>query len=191
MSDIRKIQLNSSKVFAEQKPSLLGKFLPFMLIVSFVFANFYYVAQDMTLDFLSLSSQLFTLTFFLELIFMAVLDYLVLLFMLWLYRLVMSYRPYYYLVKTQTFNETIKFWYFVRNVVYGFFTCLLFFFPYLEMYLYIIELILSFLVILLTYFSVKKYVDIMFRHMYFKLLMYPWFIWQAVGIILTIILGGY
>ena len=191
MSDIKTININRKSIFAPSKPSLLGRFLPIMLIVSFVFANFYGATQVISSDFLAIYSAGYNWFFVIYLIFMSVLDYLILLMVLWLYRTILSYRPYFFLVKTQTFNEHFKFWYFVRNVLYGAISCILFVCPYLQMYFPIISLILMFLVVLLTYVSLNKHVDIMFKHMYFKLLMYPLFIFEAASIILTIILGGY
>ena len=191
MNDIKTININRKNLFASDKPTLLGRFLPIMLIVSFVFANFYIATQTMTPEILSIYSSSYTLFFILYITFLAVLDYAILLLVLWLYRTVMSYRPYFYLVKVQTFNEHFKFWYFVKNVLYGAICCILFVCPYLHMYFPIINLLLTFMVIVLTYTSLQKHIDIMFRHMYFKLLMYPFFIFEAINIILTIITGGY
>lgn len=190
MDKVKTILIDKSKIFAPSKPNLLTKLLPIMLIASFIFANFYYVAQDISPDILAIDSGSYTLYLVLELGFYALLDYAILLLVLWLYRSVLSYRPYFYLVKVQVFNDTFKFWYFVRNVLFGTFACILFIAPYFAVYLPLLELILSFLVVLLTYFSLKKYVDIMFRHMYFKLLLYPWFILMAIETVLGIIFGG-
>ncbi len=191
MSDIRTINLDPKKMFMPSKPSLLGRFLPIMLIVSFIFANFYTATQSVALEFLASYGSMYSLFFIIYLVFLALFDYLIFTLVLWLYRSVMAFRPYFYLVKTQTFNEHFKFWYFVRNVLYGALSCILFACPYLHMYFPIISLLLTFLVIVLTYVSLNKHIDIMFKHMYFKLLMYPWFIFEAVTIIINIITGGY
>lgn len=191
MNDVKTININRKNIFAPSKPTLLGRFLPLMLIVSFIFANFYTATQSMVPEIVATYSTAYNWFFAIYLIFLGVFDYLILLLVLWLYRTILAYKPYFYLVKTQTFNEHFKFWYFVKNVVYGAISCVLFACPYLQMYFPIINLVLTFCVILLTYASLNKHIDIMFKHMYFKLLMYPWFIFEAINIVLTIILGGY
>jgi len=190
MSDFKIINLNKASILAKSPPSKLGKWLPFLLIVSFMLANVYMAAQGTTADSAIVANDYNYLVFSLDLLFFAIFDYLIMLLVLWVYRLILSFRPYFHLVKVQQFNETFKFWYVIRNIIFGLFTLLLFKFPFLERYFLVLELLLSFGVVLLTYFSLQKHIDIMFRHMYFKLLLFPWFIYQAIDIVLAIIFGG-
>ena len=189
--DMKTIRISRNNLIYKGQPSVLGRFLPLMLIVSFAFANFYSATQAMIPELYAVSSAAHSWFFVLYLIFMAVIDYVILLGVLWVYRTILGHRPYFYLVKTQTFNEHFKFWYFVKNVLYGLVSCILFVCPYLHIYLPVINLILTFGVILFSYISLSKQIDIMFKHMYFKLLMYPWFIFEIINIVITIFTGGY
>ena len=190
MSELRRINLKRSAILAKSPPSKLGRWLPLLLIVSFMLTNIYFAAQGTLADGIIVTHSSAAIGFVFDLLLYAVFDYIILLLVLWVYRSILSFIPYFYLTKTQTFNETFKFWYVIKNVIYGLFTLLLFKFPFLERYFVVLDLLLSFGVVLLTYFSLQKYIDIMFRHMYFKLLLYPWFIYQAIDIVLAIIFGG-
>ena len=191
MNDIRTINISRKNMLTKQTPSLFGRFLPFILILSFMIANFYNAMNVLPAEIPAIYMQNSVTFYILYLAMISTIDYFILKVVLWLYRTILSFRPYFYLVNTQTFNEHFKFWYAIKNIIYGLISCILFAAPYLHVYLPIVGLILQFLVILLTYVTLKKHVDIMFRHMYFKLLMYPLFIFEALSIILTIITGGY
>lgn len=165
------------------------KWLPFLLILSYAFASFYSVVQDVSADVFVINEfSMYFVAF--EIIFLAIVCYCLLLLILWLYRKILSVRPYFFIISVQKFDTHIKFWCMMRNILMGLFGCVLFTHPYLAAFESIIGLVLSFLVIVATYFSLQKHIDPMFRHMYFKLLLYPWFVFEALSIILLLLMGG-
>lgn len=190
MNNIKTITIQNQKLGAQNK-TIISKVLPLLLIVSFMFANIFYVAQGSVIELTNLNSSQYEAYFFFELIVFALIDYVVMLLVLWIYRSVLSFRPYFYLVDKDTFNEKFKIAYLIKNVIYGAACFALFFVPHLQDLFLVLDLILSFMVVVLTYVMLKNKIDIMFRHFYFKLLMYPWFIFQAISILITIVLGGY
>lgn len=188
MGGIRTINIteNMSKI---GKKSTFEKLVPFLLIASYAWLYFFCEIRDIGFSFFE--SQLeYVLSLIFGLILIAVCEYGLLLIVLWIYRSVMSFRPYFYLVSVRTFNSHIKFWVLMQNLVLGAFNMMLFYLPYLEIYVTILEFVLSFLVVVCTYFSLQKYIDQMFRHMYFKLMVYPWFVYQIISILLSILFGG-
>lgn len=188
MGGIRTINIteNMSKI---GKKSTFEKLLPYLLIVSYAWLYFFSEIRDINATMFE-SQTAYISTLALSLIFLGVCEYGLLLVVLWIYRSIMSLRPYFYLVSVRQFNSHIKFWIIIKNLVIGALNLILFALPYLEIYMQIIELIMGFLVIVCTYFSLQKNIDAMFRHMYFKLMIYPWFVYQIISILLAILFGG-
>ncbi len=188
MNTIRMINItnNMSKY---GKKSTFEKLLPYLLIVSYAWLYFFTEVRDISANLFGYDSA-YLISLILGLLFLGACEYLILLVVLWIYRTIMAYRPYFYLVSVRTFNSHIKFWIIIKNLILGLLSMLLFYFPYLEAYSEIVEFIFGFLVIVCTYFSLQKYIDEMFRHMYFKLMVYPWFVYQIISILLSIVFGG-
>lgn len=188
MGRIRTINItgNMSKI---GKKSTFEKLLPYLLIASYAWLYFFSEVRDINATMFE-SQTAYIATLALSLIFLGVCEYGLLLVVLWIYRSVMSIRPYFYLVSVRQFNSHIKFWIIIKNLVLGALNMLLFSLPYLEIYIQLVELIINFGVIVCTYFSLQKYIDNMFRHMYFKLMVYPWFVYQIISILLVVLFGG-
>ena len=186
MGEIKKIKLNGILLDNYKTNSKLSILIPLILFISFMFANFYYAVQAVEIGVKHNVGQLF-----LSMAIFSVFDYLMLVLLLWVYRSILSIRPYFYLVGKTLFNEKFKLCYIVKNMVLGAIMFLCFKMPYLEVFLPVISIILSYLVVIFTYKTLEPKIDIMFRHMFFKLLLFPWFIYQIGELLLNLLLGGY
>ena len=67
MNNIKTITIQNQKLGAQNK-TIISKVLPLLLIVSFMFANIFYVAQGSVIELTNLSSSQYEAYFFLELI---------------------------------------------------------------------------------------------------------------------------
>lgn len=190
MSDIKKISLNKEHFFAKQPPTLFGKFLPYLLIASFAFFSFYSTARNISANLLAYFGSSKTLIVIVEVLFIGLIEYFVYLLILWVYKSILRTKPYFVLAGERDFQETFGLVYVVRNLIIGAVGLLQFYFPYLEVFMPIFSMIMSYIAITCTYLLLSKKIDIMFRHMYYKMLMLPWFVWHAITAIFAIIFGG-
>lgn len=187
---IKTAKFNRTARFTTSSPIwAVAKFLPWLLFLSFMWLNVYNVLSSYTADMMSNSNA--GINMVLDLIIFAIIDYFLLWVLLWVYRSILQTKVYFFLTSTKTFLVKIKFWFVIRNLILGALYFLLFYFPYLQTYFVVIELVLSYLTILCTFLSLQKDIGVLFKHMYFKLLMYPWFIFKILAIILSLLLGGY
>ncbi len=181
MDDIKVISISPTRLTSKRQPTFLERLLPIFIILALMLSNLYSCTSiDSFYEYVAVATPQYFFMFV-----VAILQYLIFLLVLWVYRKILTIRPYYYLVDEQTFISTIKFFFLIKTLIYAGFTFLQFFVPYISALLPIISLILGFLMIVGSYFALKKHIDIMFRHLYFKLMLYPWFVWQAICIILS------
>ena len=190
MSDIKKIHLNKEQFLAKQAPTLLGRVLPFLLIVSFAFASFYTTTRNISTNMLGLFENSKNLIVFVELALIGLIEIFVYLLVMWVYKTILKTRPYFALVGERVFVETFGICYVVRNIVVGAVGLLQFRFPYLALYMPLFSMIMSFVAVNITYLLLSKKMEIMFRHFYYKLILLPWFVWHAITAVFAIIFGG-
>ncbi|MBQ8468337.1 MAG: hypothetical protein IJ542_01110 [Clostridia bacterium] len=189
MSEIAKINLKKEQLMAQQPPTLVGRALPVLLILSFAFSSLYNVARSVSATELSYFSNV-RLFFAVDLLLVAVVQYLVYLLVLWVYKSILKTRPYFALLSERDFKDAFGVSYVLRNVFIGLISLCQFWFPYLSTYMASISLIVSYLMITATYLLLSKKMNIMFKHFYYRLFMIPWFIWEAITILFTLIFGG-
>lgn len=189
MSDIKKISITKEQLLTKQPPTMFGKVLPFLLIASFAFAGFYNVARNIGVNTQSIfgSGISFVLV---DVLFVSVVQYFIFLLILWIYKFILKTQPYFALVGERDFGEIYGFCYLLRNLLLGVFGFLQFRFAYLGIFMPLVSLMLSYLTITATYFISARKMDIMFRHMYYRIMMLPWFVWQAITILISLIFGG-
>ena len=189
MSEIAKINLRKDQLFATQPPTLLGRLLPAMLVASFAFAGLYNIARNIGASQFAFFSNI-TAYFVIDLLLVAAIQYLIYLLVLWVYKSILKTRAYFSLLSERDFKEMFGLSYFFRNIAVGLVALCQFWFPFLQVYMVSIELILSYLMITCTYLLLSKKMNIMFKHFYYRLFMLPWFVWQALTVLLSLIFGG-
>lgn len=188
MNNVKTINITQNMLKLGKK-STFEKLLPFLLIASYMWLFYYYEIRDLSVNLFN-SQVAYFMSLFLGLLFIGVCEYALILIVLWIYKSILSIKPYFYLVNIRTFDCHIKFWIVISNLINGAFCLLLFTYPYLEVFGEVLNIIMGFLTIICAYFSLQKYIEPMFRHMYFKLMVYPWFVYQLISIILSMLFGG-
>ena len=190
MSDIRKIHLSRENMIAGQAPTLLGRFLPVLLIVSFAFASFYNTARNISANMLGLFENSKELIIVVELLLIGLIEFFVYVLIMWVYKTILKTRPYFALIGERKFQETFGICYVARNIIVGAVGLLQFYFPYLALYMPIFSMVMTFVAINCTYLLLAKDMEIMFKHFYYKLIFLPWFVWHAITCVLAILFGG-
>ena len=190
MSDVRKISLKKENLFAKQEPTIIGRLLPFLLGISFAFASLYNTARNLGTNMLAFFENSKGLVLIVDLALIGLIEFFVYVLILWVYKTILKTRPYFALVGERDFQETFGLCYVVRNMIVGAVGLLQFSFPFIAQYMTIFSMIMTYVAITCTYLFLSKKIDIMFRHLYYKLLFMPWFVWHAITAIFAIIFGG-
>lgn len=189
MGDIKNINIKLN-FFSKRQATIFGQLLPTLIVISFLPQAFYAIASNSLLAINNLSGRASFAILVFECIAIACLQYLFFRLILWVYKSVLKTKPYFYLINEQEFSEKLSCWYLLKNIIISGFYVLLIYYPYIYFVLSAINIVLSYLVITLTYLSVSKKIDITFRPMFYRLMQTPWFVYQIFIIVLQIILGG-
>lgn len=166
----------------------IAKFLPYLLFLGFIWQNVYAVLSGYDAN--SIAQGNAVAYILLDLVFYAAIDYLAFLVILWVYRTILETKVYFFLTSKRTFNTKFKFWIFIETLIMGAIYFIQFWCPQIAIYLPIIKMILSFLVIVCTFYSLQENIGVLFKHMYFKSLMWPWFVYQILVIAVNLLVGG-
>ena len=122
--------------------------------------------------------------------FYAAIDFALFWLLLWVYKQYLQTKIYFFLVSPKNFEAKLKFWMIVKNLILGALYFILFSCPYLSSYFPVINLVLSFLVVFLTYISLNAEIGVLFKHLFYKMVITPWFVYQICLIVLSLLLGG-
>ena len=191
MSDIKTINFKRSDFMAKE-PTIVSKLLPILLVVSFCLVSLFSAITNVSSQFNFFIEYGVDTTYAIifNVIFTALIQYLVYAIFLWIYKSILTTRPYFAFIGERKFTDTFGLWYVAKNVIYGLILFTQFWAPYLANLYSILNLVLSYLVVMMTYISLKNRVDIVFRPMILKDFYYPWFIWQGLGLLISILFGG-
>lgn len=168
----------SPSAWGEKKPTLFEGILPWLIILALVGSNLYNAVQITGVVTQVLSTNITSDVILLSAVFFAVVQYLIFVLLMLIYRKMLERVPYFFLVPYQTFLNTFRFWYFVKCAILTLAGLLVMAVPYLGVFSAVVKLVLSFMVVVLSFLSMRKYIDIMFRHLYFRMLVWPWVILQ-------------
>ncbi len=188
MDNIKTVTFNKSSL--QDNKTLFGKILPYLLIISFLpiaLKSALSVSSSLLAD---IYGEMSSKVLIIEIIVIAIIQFFILKLMLWFYKKLMAMRPFYFLVGDSLFTEKFYLSYLIRNVALFGFVMLSFYFPVVNGYYAIFQTIVSFAAISLTYVLLSKHIDITFRQLFYKNMMWPWFAWQILSLVLALILGG-
>lgn len=183
-AEVKTIKISPLAWAGKHAPSLWQRFLPWLCILALSFANAFESTQSVIVG-----AKNMLATIIVGAVVYGLIEYGIFLLIVWLYRKVLAIRPYFFLVPKQAFDTHLKSWFLVASIALGCWELLYFVAPYLQVFQDIVVMLLGFGVVVGTYFSLRRYVDIMFRHMYFKLLVTPWFILEVIILVVNMI-GG-
>ena len=170
------------------KRSILSRLLPVFLCLSFMWLNLYeYVASSNTLG-LSVGEFSPLALIVSSVLFSGLLAYAMFEILLFIYKFIVGFSVYAFLIPTSVLTDKFRLWFLVRNIILGFVFNLRIFIPYISTYLCIVEMIFNMLFVLVLYFDVaKKYIEPLVRQFVFRIMVSPIFIYEIVVIIRLVV----
>lgn len=185
--------MKQTKVFelnTKVKTGVFSKILPFLVFLSFVWLNFYTTTAD--LNVLNINFTIFDTIesyVFFSVLFAGLLDYVLFEFIFFIYKFILGFSIYSFLIPRQVLNNRFRLWFMIRNIVLGVVYNLRFFFPYITVYLVVVEVILNMSILICLYYDIKKdYIEPLVGQFVFKTLSIP-FILYEVYIVITMMVG--
>ena len=175
--------------YTTEKDKTLKRLLPFLLFLSFVWVNIY--SGIMNVDSISVgASGLMTSWSYVifSILFIAGVDYIVFELLFYVYRFLMGFSIYSFMIPKQIFINKFRLWFLIRNVLMGFVFNLRFLFPFISVYLIVVEVLFTMLSIICLYFDIaRKYVDVLVGHLYFRAISICIIIYEAIKLIFAVV----
>ncbi len=166
----------------------------FLLFISFVWVSLYpatsTLVSTLTLSFgnmLDFSNPNAVYAFGM-ILFQALIGTLMFELIFYLYRFVLAFKVYSFIVPSANLKNESRIFFIYRNLIYGVFVNLCFFFPFLSTYLGFFNLIISFamLIVYARHLSVK-YSEPIIGHFVFQTFCYPIFVYEALVIFFQVV----
>ena len=185
-SKVKQLTINYEQT--DKKEEVLKRILPILLLFSFVWLNLYKGFGEIS-SFSDPKSGLETWSYvILTLIFSGGISYLVFELLFFVYRFLLGFSIYTFMIPKQIFKNRFRFWMIIRNMLLGAVNNLCFFFPYISHYIVIFDMLLTMLLIVCVYFSLKrKYVNELVGHLLFRALVMWIAIYEAVSVLVFVV----
>lgn len=169
----------------KQHEKVLAVLLPIVLLLSFIWLNFYTTMTDIN------SSVIFVrpkspLALFLmgDVLLKGVFDYLVFELLFFVYRFCLGFSIYSFMIPKQVLKNKFRFWYIIRNLILGLIFNLRFFFPYFSTFSCIFEMMMNMLLVICLYFDLsREYVEPLVGQFVFKTLAVPVLVYESVKMV--------
>ena len=180
-------QISANYALENDREKRLRKFLPFLLLLSFIWLYLYESLNGITQ--ISVSSDIsVSISVLLSFLFSCGIAYLSFEIMFFVYRFILAFSIYTYVVPKQVFQNRFRLWFVVRNVLLGIVFNLCFIFPYISQYLVVIEILFNFLFIICFFFSIStKYVDPLIRHFLFRIVVLWVLIYEVIEALILVV----
>lgn len=166
-----------------------SKAIPFLLFLSFIWLNFYSTMTNVNT--ISLNVGHFgnlPVYLLINVLLVAVFDYLLFEIIFFLYRFVLGFSIYSFMIPKVVLKDKFRFWFFVRNLVLGLIYNVRFFFPLFDTYLCIFQLIMNFVFIICFYFDLSvEYVEPLVGQFVFKTLAVPVVLFEIYQVIMLLV----
>lgn len=180
-----------TQLIVNNRGSFFSRFgLPLLLILSFAWLNLY--------SFLVESNDVFggymqygsiTTYLFVTVAFLALVEYLIFELLFFIYRVFLSFSIYSFMIPKSILINKFRMWFCVRNVVLGFVFNLRFFFPYINAYLCVFELIMNFAFIMALYLDLKReHIEPLVGQYVFRTLVLPVVLYE-IYVMITLMVG--
>lgn len=161
------------------------------LILSFVWLEFYPTSRELIYSFqygygemfssVNLSSVIWSV------VFNAVFTWISFEILFWIYRWVLSFKIYSFIVPMDSLKAETRLYFIFRNVILGIFYNLCFLFPYLFAYSLFVEMIVNLTVLIFYAKHLNSvYAESIVGHFVFKNFCYPIFVYEAIEILCSI-----
>lgn len=178
------MQNTANNIYIHGKKSVLSSILPLLVFLSFIWLNLYTSVASVT-EIALLQGDTY-LVF--GIILKGVLDYFIFEILFYIYRFLIGFSIYSFMIPKNVMKDKFRLWYLIQNVILGFLYNLRFFFPYFTVYLCIFELCFNFLFIFGLYFHLEKsYVEPLVGQFVFKTLAFPVIIYEIYRVVLLMV----
>lgn len=181
--------INANLTSQKQK---VNKLLIFLLYLSFIWISIYPVASTLVGNYYFSYGNIFDGS---SMIFSSGLLYLIINALVsWIgfelififYRFVLAFKIYSFVVPQEMLKNDMRTFYIYRNLIYGLFVNLCFFFPYLNSILVLVDVIVTMMAFILFSCHIKKkYSEPIVGHFVFKCFMYPVAFFEAVNVLIA------
>jgi len=185
------IKMNQRLVYASKRSAFSTIGLPILLLLSFVWLNFYSNYTNLNTMIFIDDSTFGSITSYIvfSMLIAAIVDYILFELFFFVYRLFLGFSIYSFMIPKYVMLDKFRIWYIVRNIVLGIIFNLRFLFPYISVYLCVFELILNFLFIICLYYDLKKdYVETLVAQFVFKTLTVPVVLYE-IYIVIKLMVG--
>lgn len=170
------------------RKNVFSRILPLLVFLSFIWLNLYTTLASTNGVRLIFVNVDITNAMLLSVIVQGFVDYIVFELVFFLYRFVIGFSIYSFMIPKQVLKDKFRFWYFLRNIVLGFLFNLRFAFPYLGTYLCIFELMFNFIFITCMYFDLRRnYVEPLVGQFVFKTLAVPVIAYEIYKVIVLMV----
>ena len=179
------------KLVVPEQRSFFSKFcLPALLFLSFVWLYLYSTLSDLNDVFYSNETySSLPLYLVISVLLVVLVEYLIFELFFFVYRLFIGFSIYSFMIPKNVLMDKFRTWYIIRNVILGLVFNFRFFFPYIDTYLIILELIMNFVFVLLLFNDLKKdYVEPLVGQYVFRTLLMPILLYE-VYIVITQMVG--
>ncbi len=174
-----------------KKKSLGGWFYKLLLFVSFLFIDFYIESSSAGIMAVLAGKNLIgsTNTFMYVLGLTAVealIDWLILELILWLYRTILAFKIYSFVVPEQKLKNECRMFFAIKNFVLAIIVNLCFEFPYLYSFIEFFNIfLLLIMLVVFAWYVQKKYSQPLISHFVFKCFCYPVFLFECIVLLIS------
>ena len=185
--------MSETYYFKPKKKELSNGVYIFLLFLSFVWISIYPAVNSFSYSFtlgfgnlLDMSNPNASYIAFMML-FVALMGLLVFELALFVYRFIINFKIYSFLVPVRRLKAESRMFFAYRNLIFGIFMNLCFFLPYLYSFMTLIDIVTSFSMLLLYVNRInKRYAEPIVRHFVFKCFSYPIFFYEALVLLFTV-----
>lgn len=188
--------LNIEQIFRKRGEKPLNKWVyTFILFLSFIWCSCYTIENSFYSYMIESYGKLFSITspnFFYEvmmLVSMSIIYVLGFELIFFLYRYVISFKIYSFVIPLDRLKADTKIAYSIRNFFFGIYMNLCFLYPYLHSYMMFVSLLITMIMVLIFAKNIyKTYSEPLIAHFVFKTFVYPVFFYEILSMIFSI--GG-
>lgn len=170
---------------AKQKAGVWAKILPIFVLISFIWLHLYSTTADLNvLNIHSTGFKSIEAYSIMSILMSGLFDYLIFELVFFLYKFILGFSIYSFIVPRDILNFRFRFWFIIRNIILGLIFNLRFFYPYIGTYLCVFELTLNMALLIWFYFDIKRdYVEPLVGQFVFKTLSVPFVIYEVIVVI--------
>ena len=176
-----KLNINNTKA----KAGVWARILPVFVLISFIWLHLYSTTADLNvLNIHSTGFDSIEVYALISILMAGILDYIIFEIVFFAYKFVLGFSIYSFIIPRDILNFRFRFWYIIRNLILGLIFNLRFFYPYINTYLCVFELLLNMALLICFYFDIKRdYVEPLVGQFVFKTLAIPFIVYEIFTVV--------